>query len=149
MQYYGTERGSEIEAGLNQYAPYRELVATIRTFPVIDFIGDNALYVVHSRDLGNRTYNSPTQPDALLDQLLKDGEDIQTRFLDVLSRDGSLTASELGSSTTIDANQIKPITLQLIVRDGIPSVSHWRQISDARKILQERHNITLEVIVIP
>ena len=149
VQYYGTQRGSEIETGLRQHSPYQNMTATLRTFPVIDFYDDNALYVVHSRDLGNRTFNSPNRPNALLDQLLEDGEQIQTRFTDVVMQEGSVTASELGNSTTISDDQLRPVTLQLIIRDGIASTSHWQQIAQADKTLQARYGITLEVVVIP
>ena len=125
------------------------MTATLRTFPVIDFYDDNTLYVVHSRDLGNRTFNSPTRPNALLDQLLEDGEQIQTRFIDVVLQEGSVTASELGNSTTISDNQLRPVTLQLIIRDGMASASHWQQIAQAGETLQARYGITLEVVVIP
>ena len=149
VEYYGTQRGSEIETGLHQHSPYQSMTATLRTFPVIDFYDDNALYVVHSRDLGNRTFNSTTRPNALLDQLLKDGEQIQTRFIDVVLQDGSVTASELGNSTTISDDQLRPVTLQLVIRDGMASASHWQQIVEAREILGARYGITLEVVLIP
>ena len=149
MQYYGTDRGFAIESGLNLHAPYNTMQPTLRTFPVIDFIDDNALYVVTSRDLGNRTFNSPTRPDALLDQLLQDGEDIQTRFLDVLESEGSISASELGQTTTISADDVRPVVLQLVIRDGIASAAHWQQIAIAREELQRRYGITLEVVIIP
>ena len=149
VDYYGTKRGSEIEAGLLNYPPYNSMTPTLRTFPIIDFISDTELIVVNSRDLGSRTYNSETNPTALLDRLLKDGEQIQTRFLDVLERDGSITASELGQSTTINADELKPITMQLVIRDGIASASHWQQIETARQILMARHGVELEVVVIP
>ena len=149
VQYYGTQRGSEIETGLHQHAPYQNMTATLRTFPVIDFYDDNVLYVVNSRDLGNRTFNSSTRPNALLDQLLEDGEQVQTRFIDVISQEGSVTASELGNSTTISDEQLRPVTLQLVIRDGIASASHWRQIAEARETLQALYGITLEVVVIP
>ena len=149
VQYYGTQRGSEIESGLFQHSPYSNMTPTLRTFPVVDFITDNALYVVHSRDLGSLTFNSPNQADALFNQLLEDGEEIQTRFIDVLQSDGSITASELGNSTTINRDQLRPIVMQLVIRDGIASASHWQQIENARQVLQDRYNITLEIVVIP
>lgn len=149
VEYYGTRRGSEIETGLFLHAPYLSMTPTLRVFPVVDFIGDNALYVVHSRDLGSSTFNSPNQPDALLEQLLRDGQDIQTRFVDMVTINGSISATELGNSTTITSDQLKPIVMQLVIRDGLASVSHWRQIESARQALQVRYGITLEVVVIP
>lgn len=149
VQYYGTQRGFKIETGVHQYEPYSSMQSTIRTFPVIDFMDDANLYVVHSRDLGNRTFNSPSRPNALLDQLLADGEEIQTRFIDVINNEGSISAEEMGQSTTITSDQMRPVTLQLVIRDGIASADHWRQIETARVQLQARHGITLEVVVIP
>jgi len=149
VQYYGTDRGFAIESGLLLHAPYNSMRPTLRTFPIIDFVDEKSLYVVNSRDLGNRTFNSPTRPNALLDQLLKDGEDIQTRFLDVLQTQGSITASELGQSTTVSADDVRPVTLQLIIRDGMASPSHWQQIATAREELQRSYGVTLEVVIIP
>ena len=149
VQYYSTRRGFEIEAGLHLHAPYRQWQPTLRTFPVIDFISESALYVVNSRDLGSRTFNSSSNPEALFDQLLEDGETIQTRFLDVLQAQGSISASELGQSTTITLDELRPVTLQLVIRDGLASTSHWDQIARAREQLFEQHGIVLEVLVIP
>jgi len=112
-------------------------------------VSENGLYVVHSRDLASRTYNSSNNPEALLERLLKDGEDIQERFIDVLERDGSITASELGQSTTLSTDDLKPITLQLLIRDGMASPGHWQQIETARQLLLSRHGVQLEVVVIP
>lgn len=149
VEFYGTQRGSQIETGLFLHPPYSNMTATNRVFPVIDFIDDSGLYVVKSRDLGNRTFNSTTNPDALLDQLLSDGEEIQTRFIDVLDAEGSITAGELGQSTTINSSDIRPVTLQLIIRDGMASPAHWQQIETAREQLMSLYGVSLEVIVIP
>ena len=149
MQYYGTQRGFAIEAGLTHYDPYSQMQSTLRTFPIVDFIAEDTFYVVQSRDLASPSFNSTSNVDALLDQLLEDGQDIQDRFVDALESDGSIQASELGESTTITLEQIRPITLQLVIRDGIASPSHWQQIREAENLLQERYGIQLEVVVIP
>ena len=149
VEYYGPQRGSEIESGLDLHAPYSGMTPTIRVFPVIDFIDNDRLYVVNSRDLASATFNSATNPTALLDQLLEDGEEIQTRFVDVLLAEGSITASELGNTTTMNADDLRPITLQLVIRDGMATPGHWQQIAAAREQLQAQYGITLEVIVIP
>lgn len=149
VEYYGTRRGSEIETGLHLHPPYDNMQATLRTFPIIDFVDASTLYVVHSRDLGNRTFNSASRPNALFNQLMNDGEDIQTRFLDVLEEQGSISASELGQTTTLHAEQLRPVTLQLVIRDGIASAEHWTQIALAREQLMQRHGVILEVVIIP
>lgn len=149
VQYYGTRRGSAIESGLHRHEPYNGMQSTIRTFPIIDFIDDSTLYVIHSRDLGNRTFNSPSRPNALFDQLMDDGEDIQTRFVDVLLEQGSISASERGQTTTITVDQLRPITLQLVIRDGMASADHWAQIELAQEQLMRLYGITLEVVIIP
>ena len=95
--------------------------STLRTFTIIDFIGDEAFYTVQRRNLASPSFNSPTNADAPLNQLLEDGQDIQDRFVDALVSTGSVHASELGQSTAIEA----------------------------ARFLQQRYGIQLEVMVIP
>ena len=149
VAYYGTLRGFEIEAGLASHPPYATMLSTIRTYPVIDFIDGENLYVVHSRDLGSLSYDPNLQPDALLNSLLADGEDIQQNFLNPINEHGYISAHELGQSTTIFADDVGSITLQLVIRDGIASPDHWRQIEQARAELLRRYGLVLEVVVIP
>lgn len=149
VAYYGTLRGFEIEAGLAGHPPYSTMLSTIRTYPVIDFIDGENLYVVHSRDLGSQSYDPALHPDALLNSLLTDGEEIQQNFLDPINEHGHISAHELGQSTTIFADEVGSITLQLVIRDGIASPDHWRQIELARAELLRRYGIVLEVVIIP
>ncbi len=123
--------------------------STIRTFPVIDFVNGDELFVVHSRDLGSDTYDPVQHPDALLDALLEDGREVDENFIQPINEQGQLSASELGQSTTIRAEDVGSITLQLIIRDGMASADHWRQIREAQDQLQQQYGVTLEVVIIP
>lgn len=72
MQLYGTPHGFETEAGLNRYDSYRNMQAILQTSSIVDFIADDAFFVVHSRDLASSRFNSPNNSNTLLDQLLAD-----------------------------------------------------------------------------
>ncbi|MFK7892220.1 MAG: hypothetical protein AB8B63_15490 [Granulosicoccus sp.] len=149
VEYYGTVRGFEIEAGLAAHPPYSSMQPTIRVFPVVDFIDGGDMYVVHSRDLGSSSYNSAANPEALLDALLAEGREIRQNFLEPLTQHGQISASELGQQTTIHADDVDSITLQMIIRDGIASPDHWLQIETAREQLLYEYGIELQIIVIP
>lgn len=150
IEYFGTERGAEIERGLANHSPYDSLLPTVRSYPIVDFIDDNRLLVVRSRDLANPSFNDVANPNALLYRLMRDGREIQTRFLTPLNEQGQVSATEDGRTTTISLGSEPPnIVLQLIVRDQIASPTHWAQITQARDQLFTKYGIALEVIIIP
>ncbi len=149
VDFYGTVRGEEIEAGLADLPPYNTMLPTNRSYPIVDFINGEELIVVRSRDLASPGFNNPGDPDALYDRLLRDGGQIQTRFLDPLARDGAVTRTENGRTTHITQTPGQHVTLQLLVRQNMASHEHWRQVDQARADLLQQYGIRLEVVIIP
>ena len=144
--FVGTARGAAIEIGLGDILHYGGYTATVRSFPIADFIGEE-LRVVRSRDLSLPTYDA--REDGLLERLLRDGEEIEQRLLDPLERAGRLELRELGRTTTLLHDPDRPVVLELIVRHGLASPDQIRQVARARALLAERHGIVLRVIEIP
>ncbi len=149
VEYYGTVRGEQIEAGLEGHPPYATMVPTNRSFPVVDFINGNELIVVRSRDLASPTYNNPDSPDALYDRLMRDGQQIQTRALDRLESEGVLSGTENGRTTLITYDEQQSVVLHLLIRQDMASAAHWQQIENARIALAARYGISLQVVIIP
>ena len=150
IEYFGTTRGSEIENGLSSLSPYRTMQSTVRSFPIVDFISGDSWIVVRSRDLASPSFNDEQTPNALFYRLMRDGKDIQDRFLTPLSDNGFVTAEEQGVTTTLEVGpNSQNVVLQLIIRDQIASSAHWEQIERARELLSQRYDIHLEVVIIP
>ena len=144
--FAGTARGTAIEAGIGDLPHYGGYRHTVRSFPIADFVGAE-LRVVRSRDLSLPTYASPGE--GLLERLLRDGEAVERRLLDPLERHGRVELRELGRTTTVLHDPSRPVVLELIVRHGLASPDHIRQMERARILLRERHGIVLRVIEIP
>jgi len=148
--YTGTTRGSAIENGLNGLPHYSGYTSTVRSFPIVDFIGDE-FRVVRSRDLALSSYNSvqPGSESSLFDRLIRDGQDVQRYFLEPLARDGQVSVTEQGQNTTLAAGDVRPVVLELVVRHGMASADQIAQIHRARIALQDRFGIELRVVEIP
>jgi len=146
VEHRGTERGERIETALAGLAHYAHYAPTVRSFPIVDFIGAE-LRVVRSRDLALSTYDN--SPDGLYERLLRDGDDIARHLLEPLARDGRLSVTELGRTTTLGPPAARPVVLELVVRRGFASADQVEQIERARAALQERHGVRLRVIEIP
>ena len=144
--FSGTERGFEIESGLGADGHYAGYEPTVRSFPIVDFVGAE-LRVVRSRDLSLPTYANA--PDALYRRLLADGEAIAARLLEPLERDGRIDVTELGRTTTLAHDPSRPVVLELVVRHGLASADHALQIERARAALLAARGIALRVIEIP
>ena len=144
--FVGTARGMAIEGGIGDLPHYGGYRGTVRSFPIADFVGAE-LRVVRSRDLSLPTYDSPGE--GLLERLLRDGEQIERQLLVPLERHGRVELRELGRTTTVLHDPSRPVVLELIVRHGLASPDHIRQIERARTLLRERHEIALRVIEIP
>ena len=142
----GTARGTAIERGLGRDAHYAAYEPTVRSFPIVDFIGAE-LRVVRSRDLALPSLGAT--PDGLFDRLIRDGTDIETHLLDPLARDGEIRVREGGATTVLNALPRRPVVLELVVRHGFASPDQMAQIERARAALLVRWNITLRVIEIP
>ena len=146
VEHVGTERGTEIEAGLVGLPHYAGYDATVRSFPVVDFVG-RELRVVRSRDLSLPSYDAV--PDGLFDRLLRDGDDIVRGLLEPLARDGLVAASESGRTTVVLHRPERAVVLELVVRHGIASADQKGQIRRAAAELLARHGIRLRVVEIP
>ena len=148
-EYFGTERGSELETGLQQLPPYAHMAPTVRSFPIVDFINGNELIVIRSRDLASPSFNDASNPNALLYRLLRDGQAIQSDLLDPLEHTGAITWAEQGQETHLQWHADQIVTLHLIIRHQFATQSHWQQISEARDTLLTRYGIKLEVVLVP
>ena len=146
VEHLGTERGTEIEAGLVGLPHYVGYDTTVRSFPVVDFVG-RELRVVRSRDLSLPSYDAV--PDGLFDRLLRDGDDIARGLLEPLARDGLVAASESGRTTVVLHQPKRAVVLELVVRHGIASADQRRQIRRAAAELLARHGVRLRVVEIP
>lgn len=149
IDYFGAERGARIETAIASVPRYAGMEQTVRSFPVIDFINDQELIALQSRDLASPTFNDPARPNALLYQLLRDGKNMQQRILEELRDKGSIVVEETGQTTTLQNDPQHRLSLHLIVRHQIASPAQWAQIQQAREELERLYGIGLEVIVIP
>ncbi len=149
VDYYGTVRGEEIESGLAHLPPYNTMIPTNRSYPIVDFIQGNEMIVVRSRDLASPGFNNPEAPDALHERLLRDGAQIQSRFLDPLNRDGVVSRTEQGRTTHIVQDPAQTVSLHVIIRQDMASPEHWRQIEQARTDLLQQYGIQLQIVIIP
>lgn len=149
IEFYGTERGDQIERGISLLAPYNQMLLTNRSFPIVDFIDGTELIAVRSRDLSSPSFNNPQDPLALYDRLLRDGSEIESRFLEPLRENGFISHTEQGRTTTIQDNPAQSMSLHVLVQQGMTSLSHWQQIDRARAELQQRYGISLEIVLLP
>jgi hypothetical protein len=148
VDYYGTERGAQIEAGLSRLPPYSGMLATSRSYPVIDFIDAEELVVIRSRDLASASLNDPQEPEALFDSLMQDARLITTRFIGPLRNSGVLSVTEGGRTTQI-MDEGQQIVMHLLVRQHMASPAHWAQIEAARLRLSRDYGFRLQVVMIP
>jgi hypothetical protein len=149
VEFYGTERGSQIETGLASLAPYAGMVATSHSYPIVDFIDGDELVVIRSRDLASSSFNDIDNPNALYERLMRDGRQIQDNFVVPLKSQGVIATTEQGQVTQIFYGENQHVTLQLLIRQDMASPAHWAQIDSARTALFAQYGIRLEVVIIP
>ena len=150
VEYFGTTRGQEIEYGLDTHSRYQRYSSTVRSFPIIDLIGDDELLIVRSRDLTSASYDPQIFPDGLYRRLLQDALDIQDKFITPLQTNGFLESTELGETTRVDSEILdRPMVLEVIIRHGFASPEHIAQINRAREVIEQTYGIALRVIEIP
>ena len=150
VEYFGTMRGQEIEYGLDTHVRYQHYVPTVRSFPIVDLIGEHELLTVRSRDLTSASYDPAVFPDGLYRRLLADAVDIQDKFITPLQTHGTLETIELGESTHINSDILdRPMVLEIIVRHGFASPEQIAQINRARTDIEQMYGIELRVIEIP
>jgi len=146
--YSSIERGVLIETHFSFRSIFAPMEATVRSFPIVDFIGENQLHVAHSRDLTSDTYSLRNE-NPLYDSLMQDGAEIMSVFLNPLQDAGFLSVNELGENTTIRSDQFDSVVLNLVIRFDIASSHQIAQIQRARRDLFELYGIYLRVIEIP
>lgn len=145
-EYVGIERGARIEDALAHAAHYANVTPTVRSFPLVDFIGQGEARVVRSRDLASASY---AEPGALYDRLMRDGRDIETGLITPLLQDGFIERTELGSTTRLEASTAQTIVLEVIVQHGMTSDAQLTDIRRAASDLASTWGIALRVIEIP
>ena len=144
-------RGEAIERGLAGAPPHAHQHPTVHDFPVVDFVGEDELVVVRSRDLARPAYDEPTGT-ALYERLMRDGRDVERLLLAPLRERGHVTATGPGGAPgvrRVDAEPPRRTVLELVVRHAMATPSQVRQIERARAALAERHGIELRVVEIP
>lgn len=146
--FYGITRGTQIENGLEQHSRYSSMTDTVRSFPIVDFFGDGEIRVVRSRDLSSPTLSSE-QGEPLFDRLMRDGREIQQKFVDPLVDQGTLSVEENGRTTSISRQEVDRIILEVIVRYDLATPSQIAQIEKAREELLDEYGVELQVIEIP
>lgn len=142
------DRGVLIENHFSFSDVFSTMEATVRSFPIVDFIDESQIHIAHSRDLTSDTY-SPGNENPLYDSLIQDGAEIVSVFLDPLQDAGFLSVNELGENTTIRLDQFDTVVLNLVIRFDIASPHQIVQIQQARQDLLEQYGIYLRVIEIP
>ena len=65
--YLHTRRGLRIEDALQHIEFYKPYESTVTTFPIVDFISNDHIRVVKTRDLSAAVFNSPGNTDTLYD----------------------------------------------------------------------------------
>lgn len=149
IEFYGTERGSEIETGFEQHARYAQAQATVRSFPIVDFLLNGEALVIRSRDLTSASYNNPDDADALYQRLLRDGSEINQLLLQPLMEQETIMVTEQGDSTSITQADVQVVVLELVIQAGMASAEHIAQMQRAAQELAARWNIILRIIEIP
>ncbi len=144
--YVGIERGSRIEQALAYTDPFAGSVATVRSFPVVDFIAQGEARVVRSRDLASQSY---AEPGSLYERLMRDGRDIEAGLIIPLSEDGFIERTELGRTTRLEASDSVTIMLEVIVQHGMINVDQLDDIRRAASDLASTWGIALRIIEIP
>jgi len=147
--YSGIARGTAIETALTEYAPYTGSQTGGRSFPVVDFWNNGAAYVLTSRDLTADAYDDAIRPQALFDQILRDAENIQDNILTPLRENGSLSHTEMGTTSTLYPEDVQTVYLDIVVQFGVMSDAQSEQINLARELLLDRFGILLRVVEIP
>ena len=149
IEFYGTERGSEIETGFEQHERYAQAQATVRSFPIVDFLLNGEALVIRSRDLTSASYNNPDNADALYQRLLRDGSEINQLLLQPLMEQETIMVTEQGDSTSLTQADVQVVVLELVIQAGMASAEHIAQMQRAAQELAARWGIVLRIIEIP
>jgi len=124
--YLHTRRGLRIESALRTIPPFSHYYSTTYTFPVVDFYS-NALY----------------------EQIIKDAAETNER-LNLFTDNGQLLAtSSTGQSTTLSRNDVKAVSIDIVIQTGLATSAHAKQIRKAAIELKRRWGYSLQLIEIP
>ncbi len=149
VDYNGIDRGVKLEAGMLRHSRYSNLLPTVRSFPVVDFIDGREAVAVYTKDLTSKTYNPISHPDGLYKSILQDAHNIDDKFLSKLQTLGSVSAKEKGETTTIRQSQVDTLRMEIMIQAGVATPTQLAQIERARLSLMARWNIKLLVVHIP
>ncbi len=149
VDFEGIDRGQAIESGFEGHDRYDGFEATVNSFPIVDFITDEGLLIVISRDLISASYNDPASPDALYDTLMRDARAIQSQLLHPLQEQGSLEVSENGQTTRLTVDEVGKPVLEVVIQYDMATPAQRDQIRRAAEDMMVLHGIELRVIEIP
>lgn len=145
-EFVDIDRGALIETALADTEHYALTEATVRSFPIVDFIGQGEARVVRSRDLASDSY---TSDGAFYDRLMRDGRDVADGLLAPLANDGFIERQEEGRVTRLDADPPIKVVLEIVVQHGMASQSQIEQMRLAATDLAQQWDIELRIIEIP
>lgn len=147
--YLHTRRGLRIESALYTIPIFSNYTETVATFPVIDFINNSNAHVAKSKDLAAQIYSNDSLTNSLFESIVADAEDIEQRFLNVLTDKQLISATVHGKTTTIRAGDITSITLHIVIQAGMATADQINQIRLAKEEISNRLGFELTVIEIP
>jgi len=147
--YPSIQRGTAIEQALADYPPYLGSQTGGNSFPIIDFWNNGAVNVVISRDLTATAYDAEARPNALFDQVIRDGENIHENFLTPLEEEGSVSHTELGVTSTVYPEDAQVVYLDIVVQFGVMTTAQQQQIKRAKDELLDRFGIVVRIVEIP
>ncbi len=149
VDYNGIDRGVKLEAGMQTHARYTNLVSTVRSFPVVDFIDGREAVAVYTKDLTSKAYNPISQPDGLYQSIIQDAQKADDKFLNKLKTQGFVSAKDKGITTTISNTQVDALRMEVMIQAGVATPSQLAQIEQARLTLLATSNIKLVTVLIP
>lgn len=145
-EYASIDRGTQIENALAYHEHYADTLATVRSFPVVDFIGAGEARVIHSRDLASPSYSNPGD---VYNRLMADGREIETVVIDTLNAEGFIEHTEQGQTTRLEGTPPPDFVLEVVVQHGVASPAQIAEMQQAAEDLARDTGIVLRVIEIP
>ena len=147
VRYSGITRGTNIENALAAHHDFQDALFTSRRFPVVDFVSNRIAYVSKSRDLSTVSYNS--HRPLLYQTLIRDAALINDKFIEPLTTDGFVSATERGITTTISNNDVDDVVLELTIRHNTATEFQRLQLARAMRDIPLKYGIELRVVEIP
>ena len=107
------------------------------------------MFILISRDLTALSYDAVEHPDALYEQLMQDGENIQNNLITPLVENGQITHTELGQTTTLHFDAAQVFYLDIVVQYGVTTPAQQAMIDRATAELLDLYGIVVRIIEIP